>query len=42
MITAENDLWLKKKKMNNVLSNDAVLGYEVAICVLTCEVSKVL
>jgi len=40
--TAGNGLWLKKKKMNNVLSNDAVLGYEVAICVLTRKVLKVL
>jgi hypothetical protein len=40
--TAGNGLWLKKKKMNSVLSNDAVLGDEVATCVLTREVSKVL
>jgi len=40
--TAGNGLWLKKKKMNSVLSNDAILGYEVAICVLTREVLKVL
>jgi hypothetical protein len=38
--TAGNGLWLKKKKMNNILSNDAVLGYEVAICNLVTAVLK--
>jgi hypothetical protein len=42
MITAGNGLWLKKKKMNSALSNDAVLVYEVAICVLAREVPNIL